>query len=119
MTSKSVRDNTKENQRHLNTLVNSNEKTINVIVKHNDPFAAVYAISSPDDDTIIYVGQTSDIVNRMNNHLSGASTFSKKVKIPENELKRYKIRYRRMANEKQRSFFESYVIGVLKPKFNF
>lgn len=119
MISKNVRDNAKDNQHHLNTLVNSNEKTINVIIKHNDPFAAVYAISNPNDGAIIYVGQTSDIVNRMNSHLSGASTFSKKVKVPENELKWYKIRHRRMANEKQRKFFESYVIGVLKPKFNF
>jgi len=119
MTSKSVRDSAKDNQRHLSTLVNSNEKTINIIIKHDEPFAAVYAISSRDDDTIIYVGETSDMVRRMRDHLSGNSSFSKKLKIPENELKWYQIRYRRMANERQRKLFESYVIGVLKPKFNF
>lgn len=118
MTSKSLQDNAKDNQYHLTNLVNSNPKTINQIIKH-DSFAVVYAISSRDDDTIIYVGETSDIVSRMKDHLSGTSSFSKKAKVPETELKWYQIRYRRMANERQRKLFESYAIGVLKPKFNF
>ena len=54
----------------------------------------------------------------MKDHLSGTSSFNKKAKVPENELEWYQIRYRRMANERQRKLFESYAIGVLKPKFN-
>ena len=119
MNTKSVKENAKDNQHHLTNLVNSNPKTINIIVKHGESFAVVYAVSSRDDDTIIYVGETSDIGRRMRDHLSGTSSFSKKLGISENELKWYQIRHRRMANERQRKLFESYAIGVLKPKSNF
>lgn len=119
MTSKDVKDSIKENQQYLITLVNSNSKKINLIIKHDDHFAAVYAISGPTDDKIIYVGQTSDIVNRMNDHVSGDLKFGKKINISEKEFKRYRVRYRRMADERQRRLFESSVIGTLKPKFNF
>lgn len=119
MISKDVRDSIKENQHHLTNLVDSNNRAINVIIKHADHFAAVYAISSSTDDEIIYVGQTLDIVNRMNEHVSGNSSFGKKIKITKKEFKWYRIKYRRMADERQRRLFESYVIGTLKPKFNF
>ena len=118
MNSKNVRESAKDNQYNLTNLVSFNPKTISKIIKHNNSFAVVYAISSRDDDTIIYVGETLDIVRRMKDHLSGTSSFSEKAKVPENELKWYQIRYRRMANERQRKLFESYAIGVLKPKFN-
>ena len=118
MNLKNVREETKENQRYLNTLINSNPKTISLIIKHGKSFAAVYAISDRDDKKIIYVGETSDISRRMEDHLSGSSSFSKKLKPTGDELKWFKIRYRRMANERQRKFFESFVISVLKPKFN-
>ena len=119
MTTKQIRDNIKDNRHHLDNLINFTKKTINVVIKHGESFAAVYAISNPTDDTIIYVGQTSDIASRIKQHMSGNSDFAKKIKIPENEFKWYKIRYRRMASERPRKLFESYVIGELKPKYNF
>jgi hypothetical protein len=119
MTTKQIRDNIKDNRHHLDNLIKSTKNTINVIIKHNEPFAATYAVSNPTDDTIIYVGQTSDIVSRLKQHISGNSDFSKKIKITENEFKWYKIRYRRMSSERPRKLFESYVIGELKPKYNF
>ena len=35
------------------------------------------------------------------------------------ELKWYNVRYRHMSDERQRKLFEAYVIGTLKPKYNF
>ena len=118
MDSKNVKKHTKENQHHLTRLMNSNPRTINGIIKRGDLFAAVYAISARDDKQIIYVGETSDISSRMKDHLSGSSGLHKKSKFTENELKWCRVRYRRMANERQRKLFESFVISVLKPKFN-
>ena len=119
MSVKNMRQNIKDNQYALNTLMNSTLKTINNIVKHDESFAVVYVISSRYDDTVIYVGETSHIGRRIKDHLSGNSSFSKKLKISETELKWYRVRYRRMIDERQRKLFEAYVIGILKPKYNF
>ena len=90
MSVKNMRQNIKDNQHALNTLMNSTLKTINNIVKHDESFAVVYAISSKYDDTVIYVGETSHIGRRIKDHLSGNSSFSKKLKISETELKWYR-----------------------------
>lgn len=119
MSSKSIREIAKDNQRYLTTLTNSNPKTINGIINRNDSFAAVYAISSRYDDTILYVGQTQNIAERMKKHLSLTTKFGKQIKVLDSELKWFQIRNRHMANERQRKLFESYAIGVLKPKYNF
>ncbi len=119
MSVKNMKQNTKDNQYALNTLMDSTLKSINNIVNHDESFAAVYVISSRYDDTVIYVGETSHIGHRIKDHLSGNSSFSKKLKISETELKWYRVRYRRMNNTRQRKLFEAYVLGVLKPKYNF
>ncbi len=120
MNSKNIKENVKDNQHHLTNLINSNPKYINLILKHNDSFAGVYAISNRNDDEILYVGESSQIADRLQHHVSGtnSSDLKQKTGLDFDELKWYKVRYRRMANERQRKLFESYVIGVLKPKFN-
>ena len=119
MSVRDMRQNAKDNQHALKTLINSTLNSINIIIKHNKSFAAVYAISDRYDNTIIYVGETSHIGRRIKDHLSGNSSFSEKLKIPETELKWYNVRYRHMSDERQRKLFEAYVIGTLKPKYNF
>ena len=118
MNPKNASEQTKENQHYLTRLVNSNPRTINTITRRGESFAAVYAISGRIGKKIIYVGETSDISRRMGDHLSGSSGLRKKSTLSENELKWCKVRYRRIANERQRKFFELFVISVLKPKFN-
>ena len=119
MSVKNMKQNIKDNRRALKTLINSTLNSINTIVNHNESFAAVYAISSRYNNAVIYVGETSHIGRRIKEHLSGNSPFSKKLKIPKIELKWYNVRYRRMSDERQRTLFESYVIGALEPKYNF
>ena len=121
MSSKSVRDSAKNNQHYLTTLMNSNPKTINVITKNNESFAAVYVINDKDDNSVLYVGNSENISSRLKHHSAGTSSsdLNKKANLNIREIKWCKIRYRRMADEKQRKLFESYVIGVLKPRFNF
>ena len=109
----------KENQHNLDILIRSIKHTINSIRKPDKHFAGIYVISDRNNDTIIYVGETSDMARRMNDHLHGTSSFSKKSKIKTNELNLCNIRYRRMKDDRERKLFESYVIGVLKPKFNY
>ncbi|MCJ8306553.1 MAG: GIY-YIG nuclease family protein [Nitrosopumilus sp.] len=121
MDSKNVKENAKDNQHHLMNLVNSNPKTLKTILKHNELFAGVYAISNRNDDVeVIYVGESGQITNRLQHHVSGtnSSVLKQKTGLDFDELKWYKVRYRRMANEKQRKLFEKYAISVLKPKFN-
>ncbi len=91
-----------------------------MILKHNESFAGVYAISNRNNDEIIYVGESSQIVDRLQHHVSGTnpSDLKQKTGLDHDDLKWYKVRYRRMVNERQRKLFESYAIGVLKPKFN-
>ena len=79
----------------LKNLINSNSKTINVIVKNDKNFAGVYAISYGNDCDILSVGQTDNIGNRMKEHLRGESQLRKKIKKFEKDLKWYKVRYRR------------------------
>jgi len=40
-------------QNNIDTLINSIKKIINVIIKHDNPFAVVYAINSLDDDRLV------------------------------------------------------------------
>ena len=120
MNKKNVRKNAKDNQHHLTNLTNSNPKTIKVILNHDKLFAGVYAISNRNDDEIIYVGESGQISDRLQHHISGTnpSDLKQKTGLDFNDLKWYKVRYRRMADERQRKLFEFYAIGVLKPKFN-
>lgn len=117
---KKVKENATGNQRHLVNLMNSNPKTINTILKHNESFAGIYIISDRNDSEPIYVGESGQVADRLQHHVSGtnSSDLKQKTGLGFNDLKWYKVRYRRMANDRQRKLFESYVIGVLKPKFN-
>ena len=118
MNNRDVNQSIKENKDAVKKLINSTLNTINSIVNQNTTFAVVYAVSERNNNEIIYVGETTDIVSRMKEHLSGSS-FSKKLEISKDELKWYKIRYRRMGDDRKRKLFESYAIGALKPNYNF
>ena len=101
-------------------MINSNPKTINTILKHNESFAGIYVISDRNDNEIIYAGESGQVTDRLRHHVSGTnpSDLKQKTGLDFNDLKWCKVRYRRMANDRQRKLFELYVIGVLKPKFN-
>ena len=100
----------------LDILTKSTKYTINKILKNNLDFACVYIISAPDNDAVIYAGQTGNISQRMKDHM-GNDLFQK-LKLNNQDSKWYNVRYRRMMDPRQRTLFEHFVIGALKPKHN-
>jgi hypothetical protein len=85
----------------------------------------VYAISTPDD-VIVYVGMTVSqvLANRFHDHynLRGSSDLRGMLPLfsashPQNR-EEYRVRWISITDLRQRSLFESFVIGVLQPPFN-
>lgn len=115
-------DTNKEHKIALNNLLNSTKHTIRKL-SNGDAFAGVYLISRPDNGTPVYVGDTDNMSQRMQNHINNTSgsnlnqMLKKHPSFPQDPLK-YKVRYRRLANQKERTYFENYVIAVLQPLLN-
>ena len=115
-----AKNNTKNKKHYLDNLIKFNPKTINVIIKNNKSFSGVYAISDRYDNEIIYVGESSQVKDRLYHHIHGTnnSDLKQKTGLSSEELKWYKVRYRQLKDDRKRKMFESYVIGVLEPILN-
>lgn len=111
----------KEHKESLKLLLNAAIITLKTM-SNREQFAGVYILSRPDNEDIVYVGESGNIPDRMSQHIGGGnSTLKNKLEhrpsYPQNPS-RYKIQYRRMANDRERLIFENYVRSILKPEFN-
>lgn len=115
-------DRIKEHKEALDRLLHSAITTTKTM-SNREQFAGVYILSRPDTGKIVYAGQSENIPERMSQHINGNGDSTLKNRLehhpsyPQN-ASRYKIQYRRMAHDKERMAFESYVISVLKPELN-
>lgn len=112
----------KDHKNSLDNLLNSTKYTIKKL-SNGEAFAGVYLISRPDNGTHAYVGETENMSQRMQSHVSNTrgsnlnQILKKRLSFPQDPLK-YKVQYRRLANQKDRTYFENYVIAVLQPLLN-
>ena len=92
--------------------------------RHHD-VPGVYAISTPADDEIVYVGRTKikSIAGRIADHRTGNGTSDLREKLRHNAhmpqaLEQYFVRYVRVTEPRPRLFFEHFAIGCLAPRLN-
>jgi len=85
----------------------------------------VYAISTPHDGEIVYVGKTirKHIVGRLYDHKhmdasSDLNVIVKRFPTYSQEIDSYLVRCFKITDAKARGFFENFAIGVLQPTFN-
>lgn len=117
-----------EYKKDIINLVNSGSYTTDEIIKTPHQFfkiKGVYLISTPDDDEIVYIGKTKTktIAGRIEDHRSiGTDSNLRRMlelypKYPK-EIKEYHIRCKEIKNERERTFFKYFAIGILQPHFN-
>ena len=115
-------DANKDHKNALDNLLKSVKHTIRNL-SNGDAFAGVYLLSRPDNGMPVYAGETDNMSQRMQNHINNTSgsnlnqMLKKHPSFPQDPLK-YKIQYRRLANKKDRTYFQDYVIAVLHPVLN-
>ena len=114
-------------QRSLLELISSRAFTIQDILREKPPrfnVKGVYAISTPDDSEIVYVGQTAkSVIDRLVDHrsidtksdLKGILTLS--PDYPK-QIDNYLVRCVEVPDVHDRIFLENFSISVLQPSFN-
>jgi hypothetical protein len=87
--------------------------------------SGVYAISTPADDEIVYVGKTrtKPIIGRLADHrsLDTKSDLRGMLKIHSDypqQINEYVARCLCVVDDRQRTFLEHFCIGVVQPRFN-
>ena len=86
-------------------------------------FGSVYLILHPTREYLLYVGQTSDLSKRLQQHISNPqpSNLNQKIKqIPSypKDVSTYLVIYQKMESIIERFYFEHFLIAVLQTKFN-
>jgi len=99
----------------------------NIIKKKPSQFnvEGVYAISTPDDREIVYVGKTltKSVIGRLSDHRSidTKSDLKGMLKLfsdyPQ-EIDHYLVRCVEVADPRKRTYFEHFSISILQPPFN-
>lgn len=115
-------------QRSLFELISSRAFTIQDILREKPPrfnVKGAYAISTPDDNGIVYVGKTltKSVIGRVADHrnintksdLKGMLKFSPTYS---QNIGDYLVRCIEIPDGRQRSLFEHFAISVLQPTFN-
>lgn len=98
--------------------------TLNYVAKNTRfEFPAVYLIYSVDE-RLLYIGNTNSLKNRMEEHLHGIgrNNFCSKIKRrPEmlQDIGKYKIKYIRVDDFRERNFNECCLLAVYEPSLNF
>ncbi len=113
-----------EDVRALKKLTNATDYKIKYIIKNHLSFSAVYILIRPDTHKVVYAGETKNFSQRMSFHKShsGDSQLNTKLKqhpsYPQ-QVEDYFVHYRKMDNERERTFFEDFVKSNLKPPLNY
>jgi hypothetical protein len=124
-----------DNLDHIRFLQNYSEKLIN-----SDPFKisnfitgelydrhcfqGVYAISDPDDKTVVYIGKTDDgivengLADRIHGHSSSNSTLQKALGVNAVSFRDFLVRSICVDDPVQRGYIEYYAIAIYRPKAN-
>jgi hypothetical protein len=86
----------------------------------------VYAITSNDNDEILYVGKNKKktIFDRAWQHVNAGDTSDLKSMVTlyptkSQDVSGYQIRWIEIVDPRERYFFEMFAIGVLRPKMNY
>jgi hypothetical protein len=111
----------------LHELLSRNAVTIREIRQKKPPefnVEGVYVISAPSGEPI-WVGRTkvNMVIGRLQNHLTKNQTSDLRVVLkrhPEypQDADRYLVRCMEIVDARERAFFESFLIGILRPVFN-
>ncbi|MCH7561909.1 MAG: GIY-YIG nuclease family protein [Thaumarchaeota archaeon] len=112
----------KEHKESLVRLLNAAKITLKTM-SNREQLAGVYILSRPDNGDVVYVGKSENIPERMSQHINGNGDSTLKNNLEhhpsyQQNASKYRIQYRRMANDKERLVFEDYVRSVIKPEFN-
>ena len=85
----------------------------------------VYAISTPSDKEVVYMGKTirKHVVGRLYDHKhkdanSDLNVIVKRFPTYPQRIDNYLVRCLKIADPRARGFFENFAIGVLQPTFN-
>ncbi len=85
----------------------------------------VYAISTPGDGEVVYVGKTirKHVVGRLYDHKhmdasSDLNVIVKRFPTYPQRIDGYLVRCLKITDPRARGFFESFAIGILQPTFN-
>ena len=98
--------------------------TLNYVARNNRfNFPAVYLIYSTDD-LLLYIGNTNSLKSRMEEHLHGIGTnnFCSKIKRRSElsqDIGKYKLKYIRVDDFRERHFNECCLLAVYEPPLNF
>ena len=118
----------KEHRERLTRLLNSISQTVRDVafdLPTEFDVEGVYIISTPDDKEMVYTGRTKtkSVTGRVQDHRrintgSDLKGMLKTHKSYPQETDDYKVRCIEIIDPRERTFFEYFVIGVLKPAFN-
>jgi hypothetical protein len=122
-----VGDRIKRHRQRLLALLESPSHTIKEILRDKSEHAkpGVYAIFRPDGAEVVYVGRnkTKTIADRIEQHRYGSTGADLRGMLethrvlPQN-IDDYGVRYRVVEDERDRFFFENFVIAGLEPPMN-
>jgi len=116
-------------QNLLEKLISKKPERISNLARNKDiTDLGVYAISTPDNDKIVYVGKTKikSIPGRMYDHLMHkhldtdsdlANMVIRREHLPQ-DYSSYLVRYVPLENSRDRMRFEMFTISILNPELN-
>jgi hypothetical protein len=88
-------------------------------------FTSGYLVSTPDDGEIVYAGMSKDqvVANRFYDHIHNRNPSNLSGILPRfptypQAADTYRVRWVPVEDLRERRFFESFVIGVIRPPFN-
>ena len=113
---KNIEFESKKYSQYLENIIKSDPNDMAKVINFTECSSVVYAISDPNDDKIVYVGQTSNFPTRMIGHC-GSNGFTRGEKSYR-EILHYKIRHMHMNDKCERLYLESYMISILDPEYN-
>jgi ribosomal protein S3 len=117
-----------ELHKHLSTILEKDAIPIGEVLKnkpHQFDVQGVYVITTPDDKTIIWVGETrtKKVIGRIQNHckLNQSSDLNvilkKDLNYPQ-DYNTYLVRCLEETDDRKRGQLEHFLLGVLQPIFN-
>jgi hypothetical protein len=117
-----------EHKERLSELFAARGFTFNNILKNKPSqfnVKGVYAISTPNDGEVVYVGKTltKSVIGRLSDHRSICTTSDLKgmLKLFPNypqEINNYVVRCIQIDDPRRRTFVEYFIISAIQPAFN-
>ena len=117
-----------ELKEYLSSILKSDAIPIYEIIKnkpHQFDVRGIYTITTPDDNTIVWVGQTrtKTVAGRIRDHCklnqsSDLNVMLRNYPSYPQDYDAYLVRCFEEVDERERSQLEHFLIGVLQPVFN-